>query len=60
MEAALRFREEEVLSAATVLPKRMAVSEQPLDENGVVESRRRTAALLDVRVPLPRSHAPPR
>ena len=25
MEAALRFREEEVLSAATVLPKRMAL-----------------------------------
>ena len=60
VEAALRFREEEVLSAATVLPNRMAVSEQSLDENGVVESRRRTAALLDVRAPLPRSHAPPR
>ena len=42
-----------MLSAATVLPKRMAVSEQPLDENGVVESRHRTAALLDVRAPRP-------
>ena len=51
VEAALRFREEEVLSAATVLPNRMADSEQPLDESGVVESRRRTPALLDVRAP---------
>ena len=45
VEAALRFREEEVLSAATVLPNRMAASEQSLDENGVVEARH---VLLDV------------